>query len=47
MQWPKKHSYKEFAGLSLRFEVAWYLLSVAGEVASSLGDPHPQEVFEG
>ena len=34
-----------YSGLSLRFRVAGYLLLVAGEVASSDGDP-PQEVFE-
>ena len=36
-------------GLSLRFQVAGYLLLVAGEVASSHGvppPPPPQEVFE-
>ena len=36
-------------GLSLRFQVAGYLLLVAGEVASSHGAPPPslpQEVFE-
>ena len=38
-------------GLSLRFQVAGYLLLVAGEVASSHGaplppPPLPQEVFE-
>ena len=30
-----------FAGLSLRFQVAGYLLLVAGEVASSHGAPFP------
>ena len=35
-----------FSGLSLRFQVAGYLLLVAGEVASSHGVPPPQEVFE-
>ena len=35
------------AGLSLRFQVAGYFLLVAGEVASSPGDPPPlQEGFE-
>ena len=33
------------SGLSLGFQVAGYLLLVAGEVTSSHGDP-PQEVFE-
>ena len=37
-----------FTGLSQRFQVAGYLLLIAGEVASSHGDPPsaPQEVFE-
>ena len=38
-----------YSGLSLRFQVAGYLLLVAGEVASSHGAPSlppPQEVFE-
>ena len=39
----QRYSYR--TGLSLRFRVAGYLLLVAGEVASSDGDP-PQEVFE-
>ena len=35
------------SGLSLSFQVAGYLLLVAGEVASSHGaPPPPQEVFE-
>ena len=34
------------SGLSLRFQVAGYLLLVAGEVTSSHGDPPSQEVFE-
>ena len=38
---------KLFTGLSLSFQVAGYLLLVAGEVASSHGaPPPPQEVFE-
>ena len=40
---------KKNTGLSLRFQVAGYLLLVAGEVASSHGNhplPPPQEVFE-
>ena len=39
---------KIFSGLSLRFQVAGYLLFIAGEVASSNGRPKPppEEVFE-
>ena len=33
--------YQEDSGLSLRFQVAGYLLVVAGEVTSSHGDPPP------